>query len=124
VVDGGGLENHCTGNGAGGSNPSPSARLRSPFRRASSRQASEPPTIGEGCLAEAALAAEADFHPLPSRSCAKDSDVTTRVRTSTPRATVPGAVVSLEFASEQVAIRFDQYLKSGSGRAFAKRHFS
>jgi hypothetical protein len=26
VVDGGGLENHCTGNGAGGSNPSPSAR--------------------------------------------------------------------------------------------------
>ena len=25
VVDGGGLENHCTGNGAGGSNPSPSA---------------------------------------------------------------------------------------------------
>jgi hypothetical protein len=27
VVDGGGLENHCTGNGAGGSNPSPSAKL-------------------------------------------------------------------------------------------------
>src|SRR5438093_12782887 len=26
VVDGGGLENHCTGNGAGGSNPSPSAK--------------------------------------------------------------------------------------------------
>jgi hypothetical protein len=25
VVDGGGLENHCTGNRAGGSNPSPSA---------------------------------------------------------------------------------------------------
>src|SRR5207249_1633240 len=27
VVDGGGLENHCTRKGAGGSNPSPSARL-------------------------------------------------------------------------------------------------
>ena len=26
MVDGGGLENHCTGNGAGGSNPSPSAK--------------------------------------------------------------------------------------------------
>jgi hypothetical protein len=32
VVDGGGLENHCTGNGAGGSNPSPSANIV--FRRA------------------------------------------------------------------------------------------
>src|SRR5262245_18604779 len=28
VVDGGGLENHCTGNRAGGSNPSPSATFR------------------------------------------------------------------------------------------------
>ena len=28
MVDGGGLENHCTGNRAGGSNPSPSAILR------------------------------------------------------------------------------------------------
>src|SRR5438067_4629731 len=26
VVDGGGLENHCAGNGTGGSNPSPSAK--------------------------------------------------------------------------------------------------
>jgi hypothetical protein len=32
VVDGGGLENHCTGNGTGGSNPSPSAILRSRSR--------------------------------------------------------------------------------------------
>ena len=31
-------------------------------------------------------------------------------------------VVSLEFADEKSAIRFEQYLKSGSGRAFAKRH--
>src|SRR5580692_12296397 len=29
VVDGGGLENHCTRKGAGGSNPSPSARIKS-----------------------------------------------------------------------------------------------
>ena len=33
-------------------------------------------------------------------------------------------VVSLEFSSEQLAIRFERYLKSGSGRAFAKRHFA
>ena len=32
-------------------------------------------------------------------------------------------VVSLEFADEPTAIRFERYLKSGSGRAFAKRHF-
>src|SRR5881275_1225961 len=29
AVDGGGLENHCTGNGTGGSNPSPSAKCLS-----------------------------------------------------------------------------------------------
>src|SRR5262245_37894533 len=28
AVDGGGLENHCTGNRTGGSNPSPSATIR------------------------------------------------------------------------------------------------
>lgn len=32
-------------------------------------------------------------------------------------------VVSLEFPSEQQARRFETYLKGGSGRAFAKRHF-
>ena len=32
-------------------------------------------------------------------------------------------VVSLEFSDEQSAVRFERYLKSGSGRAFAKRHF-
>ena len=31
-------------------------------------------------------------------------------------------VVSIEFPDEQRAIRFESYLKSGSGRAFAKRH--
>ena len=33
-------------------------------------------------------------------------------------------VVSLEFPSEQMAAHFEHYLKSGSGRAFAKRHFA
>jgi predicted GIY-YIG superfamily endonuclease len=31
--------------------------------------------------------------------------------------------VSIEFPTEQHAVRFEHYLKSGSGRAFAKRHF-
>jgi len=33
-------------------------------------------------------------------------------------------VVCLEFATERRAIEFERYLKSGSGRAFAKRHFT
>lgn len=32
-------------------------------------------------------------------------------------------VVSLEFPAEKDAVRFEKYLKSGSGRAFATRHF-
>lgn len=32
-------------------------------------------------------------------------------------------VVSLEFPTEKAAVRFEKYLKTGSGRAFAKRHF-
>ena len=31
-------------------------------------------------------------------------------------------VVSLEFADAAIAGRFERYLKTGSGRAFAKRH--
>jgi putative endonuclease len=31
--------------------------------------------------------------------------------------------VVIEFPTEQCAVRFEQYLKTGSGRAFAKRHF-
>jgi putative endonuclease len=31
--------------------------------------------------------------------------------------------VVIEFSDEKRAIRFERYLKSGSGRAFAKRHF-
>ena len=32
-------------------------------------------------------------------------------------------VVSMEFTTEKAARHFEKYLKSGSGRAFAKRHF-
>ena len=32
-------------------------------------------------------------------------------------------VVTLEFPNESAAAHFERYLKSGSGRAFAKRHF-
>ncbi len=32
-------------------------------------------------------------------------------------------IVSLEFARESSAVAFEKYLKTGSGRAFAKRHF-
>ncbi|MGE0445354.1 MAG: GIY-YIG nuclease family protein [Vicinamibacterales bacterium] len=32
-------------------------------------------------------------------------------------------LVSMKFRTEQAAVRFERYLKSGSGRAFAKRHF-
>jgi putative endonuclease len=33
-------------------------------------------------------------------------------------------VVAIEFPTEAAARRFERYLKSGSGRAFAKRHFA
>ena len=33
-------------------------------------------------------------------------------------------VVSLEFPDERTAAHFEKYLKSGSGRALAKRHFA
>ena len=32
--------------------------------------------------------------------------------------------VVIEFPTEREAVRFERYLKSGSGRAFAKRHFA
>jgi predicted GIY-YIG superfamily endonuclease len=32
-------------------------------------------------------------------------------------------VVAIKFPTEQAARRFEKYLKSGSGRAFFKRHF-
>jgi putative endonuclease len=33
-------------------------------------------------------------------------------------------VVALEFQDQRLATEFERYLKSGSGRAFAKEHFS
>jgi putative endonuclease len=33
-------------------------------------------------------------------------------------------VVQVQFEDERLARRFERYLKSGSGRAFAKRHFA
>lgn len=33
-------------------------------------------------------------------------------------------LVSIEFQHEAAARRFERYLKTGSGRAFAKRHFA
>ena len=32
-------------------------------------------------------------------------------------------IVSLEFTTQASAVAFEKYLKTGSGRAFAKRHF-
>jgi putative endonuclease len=32
-------------------------------------------------------------------------------------------VASVQFQSESSALAFERYLKTGSGRAFAKRHF-
>jgi len=32
-------------------------------------------------------------------------------------------LVSIEFADTSTATRFERYLKTGSGRAFARRHF-
>jgi predicted GIY-YIG superfamily endonuclease len=32
-------------------------------------------------------------------------------------------VACIEFSKESSAVAFEKYLKSGSGRAFAKRHF-
>lgn len=33
-------------------------------------------------------------------------------------------IVSMEFPDEQSAVRFEKYLKSGSGRALTRRHFA
>lgn len=34
------------------------------------------------------------------------------------------SVVTIKFENEKAAYQFEKYLKSGSGRAFATRHFS
>jgi hypothetical protein len=49
---------------------------------------------------------------------------TTRVAARTQPPNRPwGLVAAIILADEPTAIRFERYLKSGSGRAFAKRHF-
>ena len=45
------------------------------------------------------------------------------LNTDTARDRPWSVVVSIEFNTEQSALEFERYLKSGSGRAFAKRHF-
>ena len=32
-------------------------------------------------------------------------------------------VITIEFQTGEAAVRFEKYLKSGSGRSFSKRHF-
>jgi len=32
-------------------------------------------------------------------------------------------IVAVEFRTEEAALDFERYLKTGAGRAFAKRHF-
>jgi hypothetical protein len=52
------------------------------------------------------------------------SPTTTRDAAPTQRATVLGPYhVTIHFPDEQRALDFERYLKSGSGRAFARRHF-
>jgi putative endonuclease len=45
------------------------------------------------------------------------------LNTDTARDRPWSVVVSIEFNTVQSALEFERYLKSGSGRAFAKRHF-
>jgi putative endonuclease len=58
------------------------------------------------------------------------SDVTTRLAVHnsggsqhTARNRPWRLIVSVEFANQSSAVAFETYLKTGSGRAFAKRHF-
>jgi putative endonuclease len=56
---------------------------------------------------------------LPARLASHNAGESPHTRTLIPWA----LVVSVQFASEDAALRFERFLKSGSGRAFAKRHF-
>ena len=58
------------------------------------------------------------------------SDIVTRIETHNSGGSLHTAsarpwriVVTVEFDDESKAVRFERYLKSGSGRAFANRHF-
>jgi putative endonuclease len=58
------------------------------------------------------------------------SDVTQRLETHNSGGSIHTVanrpwqlVAAIEFSNVESAIKFERYLKSGSGRAFAKRHF-
>ena len=56
---------------------------------------------------------------LPSRLASHNAGDSPQTRTLIPWA----LVVSVQFASTDAAIRFERFLKSSSGRAFAKHYF-
>jgi predicted GIY-YIG superfamily endonuclease len=56
---------------------------------------------------------------LPSRLASHNAGESLQTRNFIPWA----LVVSVQFASEELASRFERFLKSGSGHAFAKRYF-
>jgi len=56
---------------------------------------------------------------LPSRLASHNAGASPQTRTLIPWA----LVVSVQFASADAAIRFERFLKSSSGRAFAKHYF-
>ena len=56
---------------------------------------------------------------LPSRLASHNAGASPQTRTFSPWA----LVVSVQFASADAAIRFERFLKSSSGRAFATHYF-
>jgi putative endonuclease len=56
---------------------------------------------------------------LAARLASHNAGESPHTRTLTPWA----LVVAVQFASEDAAIRFERFLKSVAGRAFAKRYF-
>jgi hypothetical protein len=85
---------------------------------------------GEGCPAEA-LRARAGF--VPPRELRLGKPAVKKFDTNLPRRNPCVShdtrelrpwdlVATIEFANEASAVHFEKYLKSGSGRAFAKRH--
>jgi heat shock protein HspQ len=62
-----------------------------------------------------------DLTPPAATSCEKWHNAGQNVHTARDRPWQ--VVVAMEFPTQLEAYRFERYLKSGSGRAFAKRHF-
>jgi len=56
---------------------------------------------------------------LPSRLASHNAGESLQTRHFTPW----GLVVSVQFASEELASRFERFLKSGSGQVFTKQFF-